>query len=86
MMREAINLAHSDNNEEELSGLIHQMKGVGGGYGYPTLTELCVKVEFQLVSQNSENTNALIGEFNSLVDEILEGKDENHKIAEQAQP
>ena len=85
IMRDAINLAHSDNNREELSGLIHQMKGVGGGYGYPTLTELCAKVEFQIASQNSENTNALIEELNSLVNEILEGKDENHKIAEQAQ-
>ena len=86
IMRDAINQAHSDNNEEELSRLIHQVKGVGGGYGYPTLTELCAKVEFQIASQNKENTNALIEELNLLVDEILEGKDENHKIVEQAQP
>lgn len=85
IMRDAINLAHSDNNEEELSRLIHQMKGVGGGYGYPGLTELCAKIEFQIASHNSENTYTLIEEFNLMVDEILEGKDENHKIAVQAQ-
>ena len=86
VMRDAINQAHSDNNEEELSGLIHQMKGVGGGYGYPMLTELCAKIEFQIASKNDENKNALIEEFNLLVEEILEGSDENHKIVEQVQP
>ena len=29
------------------------MKGVGGGYGYPILTELCIKIEFQTCPKNS---------------------------------
>lgn len=82
-MRDVINLAYSDNKEEELSGLIHQMKGVGGNYGYPVLTELCAKIEFQITSQNRENVSALIEEFNLLVEEILGSGDENHKIVEQ---
>ena len=84
-MQDAINLAHTDKKEEELSGLIHQMKGVGGGYGYPALTELCAKIEFQIESQDPENVSQLIHEFNLIVKEILAGRDENHKIAELAQ-
>ena len=82
VMREAINKSHKENNEDELSGLIHQMKGVGGGYGYPMLTELCSNIEFQIEGQNSENVNELIKELNVMADRILEGSDENHKIAE----
>lgn len=80
----AINHAHTDNNIEELSGLIHQLKGVGGGYGYPMLTELCINIESQIENQNSESIKALIEEFNMMVEKILEGKDENHIIAERA--
>lgn len=85
MMRNAINQAHTDQKEEELSSLIHQMKGVGGAYGYHMLTELCAKIEFQIASQDLENVKALIEKFNLLVDQILEGHEENHKIAEQVQ-
>lgn len=86
VMRDAINKAHTEQNEDELSNLIHQIKGVGGGYGYPLLTELCSNIEFQIEGQNAENVNELIKEFNVVVDRIIEGSDENHKIAEQAQP
>lgn len=84
IMRDAINLAHKSNKEDELSGLIHQMKGVGGGYGYPMLTELCKKIEFQIENQDYEKLNDLIEAFNAMAVKIIEGSDENHKIAEQA--
>lgn len=84
VMRDAINKSHKDNNEDELAGLIHQMKGVGGGYGYPMLTELCSNIEFQIEGQNSEKVNELIEEFNLMAEQVLEGQDENHKIANQA--
>ena len=83
-LQDVINHAHTDNNVEELSGLIHQLKGVGGGYGYPMLTELCINIESQIENQNSESIKALIEEFNMMVEKILEGKDENHIIAERA--
>lgn len=84
IMRDAINLAHKGDKEDELSGLIHQMKGVGGGYGYPMLTELCKKIELQIENQDSGKLNDLIEELNSMTVKIIEGSDENHKIAEQA--
>jgi hypothetical protein len=57
---------------------------VGGGYGYPMLTELCAKIEVQLKHQNMENVTALIEAFNDMADQILAGNDENHRIANQA--
>ena len=81
-MSDAINQAHSEKKEKELSGLIHQMKGVGGNYGYPMLTELCAKIEFQIKNKDTKNLATLIEEFNLMVEQILNGKDENHKIVE----
>ncbi len=80
-MQKAINDAYDNNNEEQLSGLIHQMKGVGGNYGYPALTELCAKIEFQITSQNTETISSLMQEFNQMIEEIISGYDQNHEIA-----
>ena len=81
----AIKQAHKMQDEEEFLRLIHQMKGVGGGYGYPILTEISSKIEFESENKNAEKVNELIEEFDLMTDRIFEGKDENHKIAEQAQ-
>lgn len=59
------------------------MKGVGGNYGYPMLTDLCAKIEFQITSKHTENVNILMDEFNMMVDQIVEGLGENQKIAAQ---
>ena len=80
-MQKTINTAYTENKKEELSGLIHQMKGVGGNYGYPTLTELCSKMEFQITGNHMDNVTALLADFNHMVEEIISGYDENHKIA-----
>jgi len=82
--QEKINTAHREHNTEEFSNLIHQLKGVGGGYGYPMLTELCVKIESQLTTVDETNIKELMQEFDSMVEQILAGKEENRKIAEQA--
>jgi len=81
-MRDSINLANTDKNDEEFSNLIHQLKGVGGGYGYPMLTVLCSDIEVQIKNKSAENVCALLQEFNTMCEEILAGSDENHKIAD----
>ena len=81
-MRDLIQQAYKQHNEEELSNLIHQMKGVGGGYGYPMLTELCVNIEIQIKDNNEDSLVILLKEFNQMAENILDGSDENHKIAE----
>jgi HPt (histidine-containing phosphotransfer) domain-containing protein len=83
-MQSAINQSYNDKQWEEFSGLIHQMKGVGGGYGYPMLTDLCAEIEEQLRNQSMDNVAKLIVEFNELAEQILAGSEENHKIANKA--
>ena len=79
-MQKNINLAHETQSISDFSSLIHQMKGVGGGYGYPILTDICAKIEFQVTAESRENVSALMKEFNQMVEEILLGKEENHNI------
>lgn len=81
-MRDSINIANSKKYNEEFINLIHQLKGVGGGYGYPMLTELCSDIETQIKNASVENVNSLLKEFNNMCDEILAGSDENHKIVD----
>jgi len=80
---EKINSAYKEQNTEEFSNLIHQLKGVGGGYGYPMLTELCVKIELQDINDDV-NIKILMQEFNDMVEQMLAGKEANRKIAERA--
>ena len=81
-MRDSINLANVEKNDEEFSNLIHQLKGVGGGYGYPMLTELCANIEVQMKDNNEDKLASLMKEFNQMAEDILAGSDDNHKIAE----
>jgi len=80
ILRDSINLAYSDNNQVEFFGLIHQLKGVGGGYGYPMLTELCANIE--MADKMGNDIDLLMEEFNLMCEEIVAGNDENRKIAE----
>ena len=82
-MRDSINLANSEKNNEEFSNLIHQLKGVGGGYGYPMMTKICSAIEVQIKDDAVENVAVLLQEFNTMCENILAGSDENHRIAEE---
>lgn len=82
-MQEGINLAHQQGDQAELSSLVHQLKGVGGGYGYPMLTELCARMESQIASKDEGSVAMLLKEFNEMVQQILDGHEENHRIIQQ---
>lgn len=80
-VRDAIIKAYTAEDWENFSGLIHQMKGVGGGYGYPMLTELCADIEVMVKEKNFPKVKIQLDEFNLMGEKILAGSDENHKIA-----
>lgn len=63
--------------------LIHQMKGVGGNYGYPMLSELCVAIEIACKDEDFSKVKNQLDEFNAISERILAGSDENHKIAKE---
>jgi HPt (histidine-containing phosphotransfer) domain-containing protein len=47
-----IEQAAENNQWEELARLVHALKGTGGGYGYPQLTETCQNIEKCLSSSD----------------------------------
>ena len=79
-MLNTINNAVSNKDWESLSSKIHQLKGVGGSYGYPMLTKQAQKIEFSLTSQNYSQVNLLVKELGQLCKQIVAGKDNNHQL------
>ena len=84
-MLDAIIKAHDTKDWETFTGLIHQMKGVGGNYGYPVFTELCTDIELMVREKNFDEVKNKLNEFNLICERIIAGKDENYKIAERAE-
>jgi len=80
-MTEAIMNAGMDESWDMFTDLVHQLKGVGGNYGYPVLTEICVVIEAGLREKNYAEVKNLLSDFKIMSDSILAGNDENHKIA-----
>lgn len=83
-MRDAITKTYDAEDWGLLTNLVHQMKGVGGNYGYPALTNVCFSIEELLKEKNFENIKNELDEFNVICEKILAGSDENHKIASQS--
>ena len=52
---------------------LHSLKGMGGGFGYQTLTELAGKAEFQLFSENYDATKTLLDEIRRTSERIDQG-------------
>jgi len=77
----AIMKAYEDEDWESFAGLIHQMKGVGGNYGYQTLSDICLNIEGLVQDKNYADVKIQLNDFNIMHKSILAGSDENHKIA-----
>ncbi len=44
----------SADSRESLRAMAHQLKGAGGGYGYPAITQAAARLEHRILSQSSE--------------------------------
>ncbi len=82
-MLAAILKAYSEKDWEIFTNLIHQMKGVGGNYGYPMLTSLCAEIEVMAKEKDDNKVDTLLKTFEVMSKNILAGHDENHKISNQ---
>lgn len=82
-MQDEIIKAHDTKDWETFTGLIHQMKGVGGNYGYPMLTTLCAEIEMTTQEENFSKVENQLNDFQLMSKCIIEGGEENHKIAGQ---
>jgi CheY-like chemotaxis protein/HPt (histidine-containing phosphotransfer) domain-containing protein len=45
-----------DGNIEELQRLVHQLKGVGAGFGFPSITEVAARTELLIKKASQEDT------------------------------
>lgn len=62
-----------EENWKELSMMIHQLKGLGGGYGFPDITEISAKIEFQLANKNYAEVKNLLHNLYNIFDRIIVG-------------
>ena len=58
---------------EKLAGILHQLKGTGGNFGYPLITSLAGKMEFQAINKNQDELLTLFLELKESHQQILEG-------------
>ena len=65
--------ANKKQDWDELNSLAHQLKGVGGGYGYPMLTEIAAKIQFQLENNFYEEVAVLVNELDHVCQQIYAG-------------
>jgi signal transduction histidine kinase/CheY-like chemotaxis protein/HPt (histidine-containing phosphotransfer) domain-containing protein len=71
---EKIQGAFQTQSLDKLKAAIHQLKGSGGGYGYPALTELAGKIEFQILNQNQAEITALLAALDVYCQRIVAGR------------
>ena len=62
--------AASDGDWSTVQFVSHQLKGRGGGFGYPVVSEVASKIEFQLASQNYPSVKSLVTELNAICERI----------------
>ncbi len=72
----AMSDALANNIHEELRRLAHQLKGSGGGYGYPSLTEKAREVEDAAKADDMETARLALNELQVLTLAIVAG----HKV------
>lgn len=67
----AMETAARDGDFEALRASAHQLKGSGGGYGYPILTERAGRLEQEANEQAAEQCVALVEELKQVCDRIV---------------
>jgi len=66
---------------DKLKYTLHQLKGAGGGIGFPEVSNIAASMEFQAFSQNTEELNRLFKELTNVYERIVAGAPENDSAA-----
>lgn len=53
--------------------LAHDLKGVSGNYGYPQMSELALKLEFEIARKDKEATKHLLAAMDNVSQQIMSG-------------
>jgi len=65
--------AYNSKDLEKLSYTTHQLKGVGGNYGFLMITNTCTKIEEEIKSKQNANIEYLLDELKNIVINIENG-------------
>jgi len=57
----------------KLRQLAHDMKGIGGGYGYPLLSELAERIELRLHDEQFDELDSDLQDMRTLAQRIIDG-------------
>lgn len=68
--RREINDAVQIHDHETLKNLFHQLKGLGGGIGFPEITRLAKEIETPIKNEEYDSIKTKVAEFNMLCDRI----------------
>ncbi len=70
---EELRQAHDQMDWDTLTTLAHRLKGAGGSYGYPDISQLCARIEQDARQQEAAEMQALINRLNDLTGAALSG-------------
>ncbi len=70
---QAMRQAVEDNELDMLKALAHQLKGAGGAYGYPILTEAAASLEQHAKEQQIETCRKSLEELASIIARVVVG-------------
>jgi len=62
------------NDWQNMSFQLHNLKGLGGNFGYPQVTKLAARMEFEIKKQDYSKVRASLQELESLFSRLLAGK------------
>lgn len=65
--------AHARNDYEQLKTLAHQLKGAGGSYGYPQISELAANVEPQFAQEDDSTFEHFAAQLLELIQAARRG-------------
>ena len=65
----------------KVQSIVHQLKGMGGGFGFPQLTELCEKVEQNIMKNNMDQAVNSVLQLLEYMDQIITDHEKaNHEL------
>ncbi len=66
-----MNTAMQEANFDNLKHLAHQLKGAGGGHGYPQLTEISSRLEQSAVESRLDECQQSLSELQTLISRVV---------------
>ena len=75
----SIRNAYDDKEWKTFKDDAHTLKGMGGGFGYPQVTDLAAKMEFLLVNSNYLALENMVAELEKIAGRIAKGVGESKK-------